>query len=84
MEQTNQSQPKYHPSEKLEKQIKETFTYHPPKGDQTERYVLIRGAANTLALTWAANCPESRELSAALTLLQQANMMANAAIACNE
>ena len=61
-----------------------TFTYHAPKGDQTERYQSIREQAKLLAENIAKNCPDSREKSLAFTNLQQAVMWANASIAINE
>ena len=60
------------------------FTYHPPKGDQAERYTTIRSAANEVAATFNEFCPQSRELSLAMTNLEQAVFWANAAIARNE
>lgn len=60
------------------------FTYHPPFGDQPHRYELIRSGALHLAEFWTQACPPSRELSLALTSLEQAVMWANAAIARNE
>jgi len=74
----------YEPTEKLAQQIEKTFTYQAPKEDQLPRYVSIRDKFKELALLLAKNCPDSRELSAAMTLLQNANMMANASIAVNE
>ena len=64
--------------------IENTFTYHAPFGDQTDRYVIIRKAAKDLAITMDRACPESREKSLALTAVQQAVMWANASIAINE
>jgi len=60
------------------------FTYHPPGGTQTGRYLAIRESAGVLAFKLNALCPPSRELSLAQTRLQEAVMWANAAIACNE
>ena len=60
------------------------FTYHPPKGDQAERYTRIRNQAGALAETLNTLCPQSRELSLAMTNLEQAVFWANAAIARNE
>jgi hypothetical protein len=57
------------------------FTYHPPKDDQPERYVRIRGEAMALAITIAETTRESREQSLALTALEEAVFWANAAIA---
>lgn len=60
------------------------FSYHQPMADQAPRYNQVRQGFRDLALRLAELCPQSRELSVAFTLMQQANMMANAAIACNE
>ncbi len=65
-------------------QIAKNFTYHPPKEGQPKRYEDIRGMIKTTALTLVAMCPESRELSLALTKLEEAVFWANAAIARNE
>ena len=65
-------------------QISKAFTDHPSKGDQPERYQLIRREAKILAKTLVEKCPESRELSLALTKLEESLMWANAAIARNE
>mgnify|MGYP003404728474 FL=1 len=60
------------------------FTYHAPKGDQTNRYVDLREAAKELALLIVKLTPQSREQALALTNLEQASFWANAAIARNE
>lgn len=60
------------------------FTYHPARGDQVERYGIIRAKAKELALLIADCAPISREQSLALTSLEDAVMWANAAIARNE
>lgn len=60
------------------------FTYHPPKGDQAERYEEIRQLGRTMANEIDAMCPESREKSLAITKLEEAVMWANAAVARNE
>lgn len=65
-------------------QIENTFSYHAPKGDQTQRYESLRAKAKELAYLIEESCPESREKSLAMTSLQQTTMWANAAIACNE
>ncbi len=64
--------------------IESDFSYHPPKAGQSERYQLIRDTAKRLARVMAENCPNSRELSTALTRLEEAVMHANASIARNE
>ena len=74
----------YTPSEKQLAQNAKAFVYHAPKDNQRERYVRIRDNAGSLAHLLVTNCPESRELSCALTKLEEAVMWANAAIARNE
>ena len=65
-------------------QIENTFSYHPPFGDQAQRYTAIRNMAKMLATLIQGACPESREKSLALTNLQQSIFWANASIAINE
>lgn len=60
------------------------YSYHPPKQNQPERYIKIRGTAKELAMLIKELTPDSREQSLALTNLEQAVMWANAAIARNE
>jgi hypothetical protein len=74
----------YEPSAGISSQIAKAFTYHAPHGDQPTRYVLIRDSAKSLAELFVTNAPPSRELSLALTKLEEAVMWANAAIARNE
>lgn len=74
----------YTPSPEQVARLDNNFTYHPPLAGQAERYVEIRDAAKALAFTLVNLCPTSRELSLALTDLEQAMMWANAAIARNE
>ncbi|MGE4197661.1 MAG: hypothetical protein AB7G11_11120 [Phycisphaerales bacterium] len=75
---------KYEPSPQMLERIENDYTYHPPFGDQAERYVAIRAKAKDMALFLAATCPPSRELSVALTNLDEVVMWSNAAIARNE
>ena len=74
----------YTPSEKDLRQNEKAFTYHAPKQDQVPRYEMFRSEARDLAHTFVTNAPSSRELSLALTKLEEAVMWANAAIARNE
>lgn len=60
------------------------FTYHKPKGDQPQRYEDIRKSGMELAEMLHSFCPESRELSIAITKLEECVMWANAAIARRE
>lgn len=64
--------------------IERNFMYHPPKGDQIERYQQLRDKAKELAHLINTACPMSREASLAMTALEEAVMWANAAIARNE
>lgn len=57
------------------------FTYHPPRGDQPDRYVAIRNGAFDLARLIVGLCPKSREQSLALTAIENAVFWANAGIA---
>jgi len=60
------------------------FVYHPPKGNQVERYHLIRTTGKLLAETIQNNTPVGAEQTLAIRAVQQAVMWANAGIACNE
>lgn len=60
------------------------FTYHAPKDDQPQRYVLLREAAKEFAKLINNQVPESREQSLALTALEEAVFWANAGIARRE
>ena len=60
------------------------FTYHAPSGTQPLRYEQLRASGRVLADALVARCPESRELSLALTKLEEAIMWGNAAIARRE
>lgn len=68
----------------MKDEIENWFTYHPPVGDQQERYVKLREKAKELAFLIAASTPASADQSAALRKLRECIMTANAAIACGE
>lgn len=74
----------YHPHPDQIKKRENNFTYHAPKGDQAVRYGTIREAAKILAELLDDNCPPSRELSLAMTKLEEVVFWANASIARNE
>ena len=63
--------------------INNQFTYHAPVFDQGERYDKLRAKAKELAMLMLELCPESPELSTAISHLRTASFWANAAIACN-
>ncbi len=65
-------------------ELRKRFTYHPPFGDQVDRYQEIRDMGHALAMLLTDATPVSREQSLALTKLEEAVMWANAAIARNE
>lgn len=75
---------KYEVNEETVKRLDQNFTYHKPKDDQPKRYEVIRWQAKQLAMLLCGSCPPSRELSLAMTNLEDAVMWANAAIARNE
>lgn len=62
-------------------QIQEAFQWHPPTPDKIDKYSKIRKILTSAALEIGGMTPPSRERSMFLTLLQQAQMMANASIA---
>lgn len=74
----------YPASEQQIAQNIKAFRYHPPKDGQPEKYTKIRQQTAYLASDLVTLCPPSRELSLALTNLEQAVFWANAAIARNE
>ena len=61
--------------------IDNTFTYHAPKPGQPEVYESIRSHARGFAYMLEQHCPASRELERAIEKLDEAVMLANAAIA---
>ncbi len=65
-------------------ELKNLFTYHAPKGDQTERYEKINEAALNLAQVVIENTPKCADQTAAIRQIREARMTANSAIACNE
>lgn len=63
--------------------IKNRFTFHPATPTTAALYEAMRSKALELAAWMDENAPESRELSLALTNLDQAVMWFNAAVARN-
>jgi hypothetical protein len=58
------------------------FSYHAPSPDQLPKYAAIRSAALAFANVINENVPDSADKSAAMRLIREAAMTANAAIAC--
>lgn len=75
---------KYTPNEMQDKTRLRNFTYHRPGGDQGDRYTEIRTLSGQYADVLNRLCPASRELSLAMTKLEEVVFWANAAIARNE
>lgn len=69
---------------RLREDIERRFTYHRPSGNQAERYERIKAECKSLGLELIEMCPESRELSNALTSLDEVMFWSNAAIARRE
>ncbi len=65
-------------------EIVRRFRFHKSTEEQLKRHEQVRNLALTYANNLLELCPDSRELSLALTHLEQAVMFANAAIARNE
>ena len=65
-------------------QLGNRFTSHPPKGDQADRYVIVRMKIFEAACSCVAITPCSPEQARALNALDEAMMLFNAAIARNE
>lgn len=63
-------------------QLENFFTYHPPTNDDVIRYETINVAALHLARTIHRMCPAGSDRTAAVRLVREARMTANAAIAC--
>ena len=57
------------------------FRYHPPTGGKAAKHEAVREACLKAAIELTNLCPESRELSMAISHLDQAMMAGNAAIA---
>lgn len=74
----------YEISKADEDKIMKAFTYHTPQENQIPRYNQIRDMAREFAVDLTRFCPGSRELSLALTHLEECVMFANAAISRNE
>lgn len=63
-------------------QLENWFTYHSPTPEQLPQFQAIREAAHHLAIVIVENSPASADQTAAIRLVREACMTANAAIAC--
>ncbi len=67
-----------------EKELDNLFSYHPPKGNQVNRYNDIREVGRLFAKTILDSTPPGADQTAAIRKVREAVMTANAAIACGE
>jgi len=63
--------------------IEKRFVYYPPSDEQRLRYEGMRAKAKELALEMYSKAPDSRELSLAITKLEESVFWFNAAVARN-
>jgi hypothetical protein len=66
-----------------EEQLTNWFTYHSPTPEQLPKFEAIRTMGYMLAKTILDNSPASADQTAAIRLIREACMTANAAIACD-
>ena len=64
-----------------EEEIRNTFKYHSPSPEAAQTHEAIRAQMTETCVSVAKKLPWSRERSLFITLMQQAQMMANASIA---
>ncbi len=64
-----------------QKAVENLFTYHPPTAGQLPRYTELRDAAKAFAHVVVKCCPASADRAAAIRLLRECVMTANASIA---
>jgi len=67
----------------MRERIENDFTYHSPTPEKVKRHEDLRAFAKSFAIALTEYCPESRQLSLALTKLEESVMWGNAAIARN-
>lgn len=69
-------------SQATQDKLNNWFTYHPPQGDEGDRYTAIRAAGKEMAEKLCELCPESADLTVAIRHIRDAVYSANASIAC--
>ena len=65
-------------------QLDNWFQYHAPKEGQKERYESMREAARAFACVVVGNTPCCADQAAAIRKIREAEMTANASIACED
>jgi hypothetical protein len=63
--------------------LHEVFSYHPPTEVTLPKFAAINQAAKNFAEVVLQNCPSSADRSAAIRLIRDARMTANASVALN-
>jgi hypothetical protein len=63
--------------------LNELFSYHAPTPETLPKFAAINQAAKNFAEVVLQNCPASADRSAAIRLIRDARMTANAAVALN-
>ena len=63
--------------------VAQFFKYHAPNADTLPKYAAINQAAKNFAEIVLANCPSGADRSAAIRLIRDARMTANASVALN-
>jgi hypothetical protein len=63
--------------------VAEFFKYHAPNETTVPKYAAINQAAKNFAEVILANCPRGADRSAAIRLIRDARMTANASVALN-
>ena len=63
--------------------VAEFFKYHAPNETTIPKYAAINQAAKNFAEVLLANCPSGADRSAAIRLIRDARMTANASVALN-
>jgi hypothetical protein len=81
MEPTTEGAPVRSLTPKANEALDEVFRYHPPSGNQAARYHVLREAARAFASDVIRWCPAGPDRTAALRLIREALMTANASIA---
>lgn len=74
----------YPTTPEMAERLENESVYHPPIGDQADRYTFLRTRVYLLKADIIRMTPPSREQSIALTHLDEAQWAMNAAIARNE
>lgn len=75
---------KYTPDARTVDRVMRAHSFHPADKEKQEQHEAVRNVTRVCAAGLLELCPESRELSLALTALQDAMMWANAAIAIHQ